>query len=75
MFGQDSDPVGEFCSLNVVYHLFSETQNGAKFSIAAMGCWILARPTEGGKCRVIVADYLTVIYPVADNNGLFWGFR
>ena len=37
VFGQDSDPIGEFCSLNVVYHLFSETQKGRKFFVVVIG--------------------------------------
>jgi len=52
-----------------------------------MGCWILARPKVAGKSRESghraalgsvhyeAPIYLTVIYAMADNNGLFWGFR
>jgi hypothetical protein len=39
-----------------------------------MGCWILARPQEDGQIPVTGAGYLTAIYALADNNGLFlWG--
>ena len=79
MFGQDSDSVGEFCSVNVVYHLFRkpnrETQNGAKLSVVAKGCWILARPQEGGKCRVMDADNLTAIYTWRTITASFCGFQ
>ena len=37
VFGQDSDSVGEFCSLNVVNHFVSETQIGANFFIVVEG--------------------------------------
>jgi hypothetical protein len=73
MFGQDSDPVGEFCSLNVVYHVMSETQNGAKISVVVNGVLDPSTAPGGGQMPVMGADYLTAIYAVADNNGQFCG--
>ena len=73
MFGQDCDSVGEFCSLNVVNHLFRRPKKGRNFFVVEKGCWILARPQVGGKSRITAPINLTAIYAVADNNGLFLG--
>ena len=103
VFGQDSDPVGEFCSLNVVYHFVSETQKGAKFLSCVKGVLDPSTPPSGGQSRSAAlgdpprslrknnyfhaesrrryaenaekerVHYLTAIYAVADNNGLFLG--
>ena len=37
------------------------------------GVGILARPQSGGKLDIMGAIYLTAIYGVADNEGLFRG--
>lgn len=73
MFGQDGDPVGEFCSLNVVNHLFSETQTGAKFSVVVDGVLDPSTAQREGQMPVGHTDYLTAIYAVAENNSLFCG--
>ena len=73
MFGQDSDPIWEFCSLNVVYHVVSETLNGAKISVVVNGVMDPSTAPRGGQMPVMGADYLTAIYAVTDNNGQFCG--
>ena len=50
-----------------------ETQKGAKFRPRLKGVGILARPQSGGKLGKMGAIYLTAIFGVADNKGLFWG--
>ena len=49
MLGQDSDPVGEFCSLNVVNHFVSETQIGAKFFVLVEGVLDPSTAQTGGQ--------------------------
>lgn len=75
MFGQDSDSVGEFCSLNVVYHLFRKPKKVRNFFVAVKGVLDPSTAQSGGQMRVMDANSLTVIYAVADNNALFPGFQ
>ena len=75
MFGQDCDSVREFCSLNVVNHLFRKPKKGRKSLVAVNGVLDPSTPQSGGQTRVMAPINLTAIYAVADNNGLFWGFR
>lgn len=51
MFGQNCDSIGEFCSLNVVYHFVSETQKGAKFLSCVKGVLDPSTPPSGGQSR------------------------
>ena len=60
MFCQDSDPVREFGTLNVVYHSI-RTQLGLLFTAVAEGTWIVARPKSGGKGGGTVAAFLAEI--------------
>jgi hypothetical protein len=73
MFGQDSDSVGEFRSLNVVYHLFRRPKMGRNFSVLVKGVLDPSTAQRGGQMPLKGAGYLTAIYAVADNNGLFLG--
>jgi len=81
MFGQDCDSVGEFCSLNVVNHLFRKPKKGRKFFFVVKGVLDPSTPQSGGQIPLCGAEsaekkaaiYLTVICAMADNNGLFLG--
>jgi hypothetical protein len=73
MFGQDCDSVREFCSLNVVNHFVSETQKGRKFFVVVKGVLDPSTPQSGGQIPCTAPINLTVIYAMADNNGLFLG--
>jgi hypothetical protein len=50
VFCQDSDPVGESGSLNVVYHRV-EPKWSYFYTAVVEGWWIVARPKSGGKGR------------------------
>jgi len=75
MFGQDCDSVREFCSLNVVYHLFRKPKKGRKLIVVVNGVLDPSTPQSGGQIPYYGANKLDSNLPVADNNGLFWGFR
>jgi hypothetical protein len=50
-----------------------DPKRGKILTVVARGVGILARPQSGGKPGIMGAIYLTSIYGVADNKGLFWG--
>ena len=50
-----------------------DPKRGKILIVVARGVGILARPQSGGKLGIMGAIYLTAIYGVADNKGLFWG--
>ena len=72
MFRQDGYPVREFCRFNFVYHV-GDPKRGQIYNVVARGVGILARPQSGGKLVKMGPIYLTSIYAVADNKGLFLG--
>lgn len=58
MFGQNCDSVGEFCSLNVVYHLFRKSKKGRKFLVVVKGVLDPSTAKSGGQIPCYGANKL-----------------
>ena len=64
-------PLGSFVDLTS--SIIWRPEKGRNFHRVEWGLGILARPQSGGKLGIMGAIYLTAIYAVTDNKGLFWG--